>query len=182
MKPSRVFLALLALGLPVGVSAAQSQKPAPAEAKPEPPPEWAGLFGGASLPVVWQSAGAAATRITAAIGARSFDGVPEWAETVHLAAHALEDQVRLEDPERRKRLGGALRQAAKIADEVIEAARQREPEQLAESFRRLQAALQLAALRLPPEVVKAEPQEVRFVKASAPVPAAQADPVAKKKK
>jgi hypothetical protein len=140
------------------------KKKANAAAKAEKQPEWAGLFGGASLPVVWQSASAAATHIAAAINAKKFEGVAEWAETVHLAAHALEDQVKLSDAEQQKRLKGALEQAAKIADDVIGAANQKEAEKLADSFRRMNAALKLAATRLPKEIVNAPKQEVRFAK------------------
>lgn len=156
MKTHRLLLTLLALGFVA--SAAQA-------AQKENTPEWAELFGGASLPVVWQSASAARDKIAAALEAKLFEGVADWAETIHLASHALEDQVKLDDPARQKRLAGALEQAAKIADEVLDAANHKEAEKLAESFRRMNAALKLAGSRLPKDIVDAPKQEVRFAKA-----------------
>ncbi len=165
MKSLRYLLVLFALAPVVG--AAATPPAAPAAAPAEHPPEWAELFGGAALPVGWQSAEAARVKIDAAVQARSFDGIAAWAETIHLAAHALDDQVKLDDPERQRRLTGALVQAARLADEVLDAARHREAEKLGEAFRRLTSALKLAALRLPAEVVNAPPQPVRFVPPSA---------------
>lgn len=144
----------------------KDKKKASAAAKAEKQPEWAGLFGGASVPVVWQSANAAATNIAAAITAKKFEGVAGWAETVHLAAHALEDQVKLSDVEQQKRLKGALAQSAKIADDVLDAANHKEAEKLADSFRRMNAALKLAATRLPKDITTAPRQEARFAKAA----------------
>lgn len=166
MKTHRLLLTLLALGLVASAPAADKNAPAPQSVPKENAPEWAELFGGASLPVVWQSARAAAEKIEAAIKTKRFDGVADWAETVHLAAHALEDQVKLDDGERQKRLNAALEQAAKIADDVLDAANHQEAEQLADSFRRMNAALRLAASRLPKEIVDAAPQQVRFAKAA----------------
>lgn len=165
MKLHRLILILLALGCVVSAPAADKKTTADKEQKKNAP-EWAALFGGASLPVVWQSASAAAAKIDAAIRSKNFDGVADWAETVHLASHALEDQVKLGDAERQKRLNGALEQAAKIADDVLDAANHKEAEKLADSFRRMNAALKLAASRLPKEIVDAPQQQVRFAKAS----------------
>lgn len=157
MKTPRIIAACLVLGgVPFAFAAEPSARPA-STAEKVSVPEWAELFGGAALPVVWQSARTAAAKIDAALAAKRFEGVADWAETIHLAAHALLDQVRLGDAERQKRLNGALRQTAKIADDVIEAANHKESEQLAASFRRLNAALSLVASRLPTEVVAAVP-------------------------
>lgn len=165
MKLPPLACILLPLGLVAPALAADSTTATTQQPKANAP-EWAELFGGASLPVVWQSASAAAKKIDAAIAAKSFAGVADWAETVHLAAHALEDQVKLDDAGRQKRLNAALEQAAKLADEVIDAAEHKEPEKLADSFRRMNAALKLAASRLPKNIVEAPPQEVRFAKAA----------------
>lgn len=142
-------------------------KPAPAApAKPDHrQAEWYELFGDAPLPVVWQSAQASLAKITAAVSAKSSDGVADWAETIHLAAHALVDQVQLPDAERKKRLDAALEQAARIADEVLDAAHHHEAEKLAESSRRLHAAMTLGRTRLPREITEAPPQTPRFAKA-----------------
>lgn len=125
-------------------------------------PEWAALFGDAALPVVWQSATAAADKINAALAGEKMDGVTDWAETIHLAAHALSDQVKLPNPEAKKRLDAALSQAAKIADEVLDGAQHSEAAKTAAAFKRLQAALTLAKTRLPKEVTAAAPQTPRF--------------------
>lgn len=138
-----------------------------APASPGEPSEWAGVFGGASLPAVWQSMSASADQITAAIAAKKSEGIPDWAETIHLGAHALIDQVKLPDAERKKRLDAALEQAAKLADEVMDGASHNEPDRTADSFRRLKSALLLAKSRLPKEVSDAPAETVRFAKAPA---------------
>lgn len=127
----------------------------------EDAPEWAAQFGGASLAVVWQTAATANEKIATALAARKLDGVAEWAETIHLAAHAIEDQVKLDDRERRKRLTGALNQAAKIADDVIEGARHNEMDTTDAHYRRLKSALAVAKLRLPKEITGAPEAEKR---------------------
>lgn len=130
-------------------------------------PEWGELFADASLPVVWQSAAASAERISTALGARTTEGVAAWAETIHLAAHALIDQVKLDDTERKKRLDAALEQAAKIADEVLDAAQHNEYEKASVAFKRLQSALAVAKTRLPKEIVDAPAETPRFAEAPA---------------
>jgi hypothetical protein len=144
-----------------GAQSAVSTAPAP-EA-----PEWAELFGDASLPVVWQSAQASTERIAAALAVQRMDGVADWAETIHLAAHALMDQVRLPDPERQKRLAAALRQAAMLADEVLDGAQHEEAARAAAAFKRLSSALTLARHGLPKDITAAPAGQPRFAKASA---------------
>lgn len=128
-------------------------------------PEWAELFGDAPLPVVWQSTTASLDRITAALSAKKMAGVADWAETVHLATHALIDQVKLPDAERKKRLDAALEQAAKLADAVLDGANHNEPDQTAAAFKRLQATITLAKARLPKEITDAPAATPRFAKA-----------------
>lgn len=125
-------------------------------------PEWFELFGDASLPVVWQSTTASADSITKALADKKLDGVPAWAETIHLATHALIDQVKLDDAEKKKRLDAALEQAAKLADEVLDAALHSEPDTTAAAFKRLSSALVLAKTRLPKEITEAAPATPRF--------------------
>jgi hypothetical protein len=127
-------------------------------------PEWAELFGDAPLPVVWQSATASADNITKALADKKLDGVTAWAETIHLASHALIDQVKLDDAEKKKRLDAALGQAAKLADEVLDAAQHNDPDKTAAEFKRLSAALTLAKTRLPKEVTEGAPATPRFAK------------------
>lgn len=136
-----------------------------AAAGPGAKPEWADLFGDAPLPVVWQSMTAAAARAAAALGAPKLDGVADMAETIHLGAHALSDQVQDADAEKKKRLTAALTQAAKIADELLDAAQHGEPDVAKEALRRINAALALARSRLPQEITAAAPATPRFAKA-----------------
>ncbi len=60
----------------------------------------------------------------------------------------------------------ALEQAAKIADDLINAGNHNEPEKAAEAQRRLKSALALAKSRMPKEILDAPKQEPRFAKAS----------------
>ena len=128
-------------------------------------PEWADLFGDASLAVVWQSAAASAERTTAALGRDELEGIADWAETIHLAAHALMDQVEEGDPGRKRRLHAALAQAAEIADEVLDGAQHGELDRTERAFRRLNSAVMLARMRLPKSVTEAPAAEPRFAKA-----------------
>jgi hypothetical protein len=162
MNNQRSILALLALGLMLPASAAEKKALPAAVVQKEDVPEWAELFGGASLAVVWQSASAASDKIAAALAGRKLEGVADWAETIHLAAHALVDQVKLEGADRALRLKGALAMAARIADDVLEGANHKEIDETADAFRRLKSALLLSKSRLPRAIVEAPPQEVRF--------------------
>jgi hypothetical protein len=162
MNIQRLILALLAVGLILPASAAE-KKASPAEvAQKGDVPEWAELFGGASLAVVWQSASAASDKIAAALAGGKLEGVADWAETIHLAAHALSDQVKLDEADRAVRLKGSLAMAARIADDVLEGANHKEIDEAADAYRRLRSALLLAQSRLPKPIVDAPPQEVRF--------------------
>jgi len=184
MKTRRILASLLALAaasLAIAALAADQKKEQPAKAENKAhTAEWAGLFGGASLPVVWQSASAANGKIAAAIAAKKLDGVADWAETIHLASHALEDQVKLPDVERAKRLKSTLEMAAKIADDVLDGANHNEVDQTADAHRRLSSALALAKSRLPKEILDAPPQSLRFAKASGHAHDAKGDPKQKK--
>lgn len=128
-------------------------------------PEWAGVFGGASLPVVWQSLNAAATKAASGIAASQLAEVADMAETIHLAAHALSDQVKLDDAGKKKRLDSALSQAAGIADDLLDAAQHGETAAAGEALRRIQSALALAKSRLPKEITEAPAGSPRFAKA-----------------
>ena len=162
-----LLLVICVASLPVAGQEGKQQKKKPeTAAKAAKQPEWAELFGGASLPVVWQSVSAASDKIDQALAAKKLEGVADWAETIHVGAHALEDQVKVADADRAKRLKGALEQAAKIADAVINGANHNEPDQAADAQRRLKAALALAKTRLPKEIIDAPPQTPRFAKVS----------------
>jgi hypothetical protein len=158
------FAALSFTAIPVF---AHPDDPAHTHEKVAEKPEWFELFGDASLPVVWQSTTASADNITKALADKKLDGVAAWAETIHLASHALIDQVKLDDAEKKKRLDAALEQAAKLADEVLDAAQHNEPDKTAAEFKRLSAALTLAKTRLPKEITEAAPATPRFAKSPA---------------
>jgi hypothetical protein len=128
--------------------------------------EWAALFGDAPLPVVWRSVTASREKIEAALAAQKLEGVDAWAETIHLAAHALADQVKAPEEAAHKRLTAALAQAAKLADEVLDAAQHNNPRRAATSFTRLKSALTVAQGRLPADLVEASASaEPRFATA-----------------
>ena len=161
MKNDRIIPSLFtfaALWLSLTASAAEDKKASA--------PEWAELFGGASLPVVWQSASAASEKIDAALADKNLHGVADWAETIHLASHALDDQIKVDEAERARRLKAALRQAAKIADDVLDAASHNETDKAAEAQRRLKSALALAKARLPKEILDAPKQDAHFAKSA----------------
>jgi hypothetical protein len=161
MKTNRILTSLITLSAVVFALTASA-----AEEKKANAPEWAELFGDASLPVVWQSASAASENIDAALAAKKLDSVADWAETIHIASHALEDQIKVDDAERAKRLKAAFEQAAKIADDVFDAANHNEVDKAAEAQRRLKAALALAKARMPKEILDAPKQDVRFAKSA----------------
>jgi tRNA A37 N6-isopentenylltransferase MiaA len=102
--------------------------------------------------------------VTAALAGGQTAGVAAWAETIHLGTHALVDQVKPEDPERAQRLHAVLEHAARLADEVIAAAGRKEIDLAAAAHRRLQSALALARLRLPPTITQAPPEAIREAK------------------
>ncbi len=162
-----LLVSLFTAGLSLGAS------PPPVPTAPAAAPEWAELFGGASLPVIWQSIEAAAAKANTALAAGRTTGVAAWAETVHLGAHALVDQIRPEDPERAKRLHAVLEHAARLADEVLAAAGRNEIDLAAAAHRRLQSALALARLRLPSAVTSAPPAALREVPPAPPGPQAR---------
>ena len=176
MKIHRILASLFAFTAALLALSTQA-----AEEKKAKAPEWAELFGGASLPVVWQSASAASEKIDAALLAKKLDGVADWAETIHLASHALEDQIKIDDAERAKRLKGAFEQAAKIADDVLDAANHNEMDKAVDAQRRLKAALALAKARMPKEILDAPKQDVRFAKSAGHAHDEKGEHVEKKK-
>jgi hypothetical protein len=163
-KPHLLLAALAAFSLPAVPAFAHADDPAHTHEHAAEKPEWFELFGDASLPVVWQSTTASAENITKALADKKLDGVPAWAETIHLATHALIDQVKLEDAEKKKRLNAALEQAAKLADAVLDAAQHNDPDKTAAEFKRLSSAITLAKSRLPKEITEAAPATPRFAK------------------
>lgn len=164
MKIPRIVFALLALAAASYACAAnQTDQKAPVE-KTKKPPEWAGLFGDASLPVVWQSAAAASEKIAAALADKKLDGIPDWAETIHLASHALQSQAKTDTPERQANLSDAFRLSARIADDITAGAWGNDVAKTNDAYQRAKIALAIAQRSLPNEIVSAPPQTVRFAK------------------
>lgn len=130
-------------------------------------PEWAAVFGGATLPVVWHSLAAANERIAAALKNQQLDGVADWAETIHLAAHALMDQVEVPENDRKQRLDAALGQAARLADDVLDGAQHNDAPATSAAHRRLASAVALIKSRLPAEISEANiaQDDLRFATA-----------------
>jgi hypothetical protein len=130
-------------------------------------PEWAELFGDASLPTVWLSVAESAKRINAALENDSLDGVTDWAETIDLAAHALIDQVSVGEDGSERRLHAALEHAAQLADEVLDGAQHVELASTERAFKRLYSAVHLIGLRLPKSIAEGTADQPRFAEAGA---------------
>ena len=158
MKTCPSLVAIITLGTALAVGAADLAE------KKKGPPEWDALFGGAALPLVWQSATAASEKITAALAEKKLEGIPDWAETMHLASHALESQVKVDDPDRQATLADAFRLSARIADDIIAGARADDGARTTEAHNRLKLVLAIAQRYLPKEILNAPPQPVRFAR------------------
>lgn len=161
-----ILLSLIVIATAAASPAAKTSAPGNGPAHNDEP-EWAELFGGAPLPVVWHSLAASGERITVALKDQQLKGVADWAETVHLAAHALMDQVKVPEADRQQRLNAALRQAAKLADEVLDGAQHEDRQATSAAYRRLASALTLIKSRLPKDITEAAVREadLRFAKA-----------------
>jgi hypothetical protein len=164
MKTPRIVVAVLALATTSLAVAADQTNKSPTTEKAKKPPEWASLFGDASLPVIWQSATAASEKIAAALEAKKLEGIPDWAETVHLASHALQSQVKVADADRQADLTDAFRLSARIADDITAGAWAEDVTKTSDAYQRAKLALAIAKRSLPKEIVEAPPQAVRFAK------------------
>lgn len=153
----------LLLSLAVVPFAGAADQAAPGE-KAKKPPEWAGLFGDASLPVVWQSAAAASEKIAVALEAKKLDGIPDWAETIHLASHALQSQAKADTSERQANLTDAFRLSARIADDITAAAWSDDVTKTNDAYQRAKLALAIGQRSLPKEIVGASAQTPRFAR------------------
>ena len=164
MKTPRIVLALLALAAgSLACAADQADQKASTE-KAKKPPEWAGLFGDASLPLVWQSASAASDKIAAALAEKKLDGIPDWAETSPPASHPMQSQAKADTPERQANLSDAFRLSARIADDITAGAWSNDVTKTNDAYQRAKVALAIAQRSLPKEIVAAPPQAVRFAK------------------
>lgn len=154
------FASALALAFVAPVFAAENS----AKEKAQPPPEWAALFGDASLPVVWQSAAAASEKIATALADKKLEGIPDWAETIHLASHALQTKAKVDEVDRQADIVDAFRLAARIADDVTAQAWAGNVDKTNSAYQRVKLALAIAQRNLPKEIVSGPPQAVRFAK------------------
>jgi hypothetical protein len=179
MKTCRIGLALLALAA-VSLACAADQSQKKSSEKKKGPPEWAALFGDASLPLLWQSASAASAKIAAALADKKLDGIPDWAETIHLASHALQSQVKVSNADRQADLIDAFRLSARIADDVTAGAWAGDVTKTNDAYQQAKLALAIAQRSLPKEIVDASPQAVRFAKKE-PRAAAEKEPQDNKK-
>jgi hypothetical protein len=165
MKPKfACVISACALALSIPAFAANGPAANPATKKARQPPEWAGVFGDASLPVIWQSAQAADEKIAAVLKEKALARVPDWAETMHLASHALQAQVKVADPDQQGNLADACRVAARIADDVTAAAGANDVDQTNVAYHRMKLALNIAPRCLPPDLAHTSPAPVRFAK------------------
>jgi hypothetical protein len=163
MKAPRIVACLLVLTLATVIPAAENPEKQTTD-KAKKAPEWSGLFGDASLPVVWQSAAAASEKIAAALADKKLDGIPDWAETIHLASHALQSQAKVDDADRQANMADAFRLSARIADDVTAAAWANDVTKANDAYQRVKLALAIAQRNLPKDIVNASPQKVRFAK------------------
>ena len=161
MKSVRILFTVAALSLVPSSAIAQADHGHEHSSEPE----WAELFGDASLPTVWLSASQSSEHIAAALKAGQLEGVADWAETIHLAAHALMDQVEESDAAKKLRLNAVLGQAAEIADEVLDGAQHGEMDRTARAFKRLRSAVMLTKMRLPKTVTEGTADAPRFAQA-----------------
>ncbi len=164
MKTPRLLLVLVTLAATALAPAADQKAQSASSEKAKKAPEWADLFGDASLLVIWQSASAASERIAAAFAAKELTGIPDWAETIHLASHALQSQVKLDDAVRQANLVDAFRLLARIADDITVGAWAGDTAKTAEAYARAKIALAIAQRSLPKEITEGPSQAVRFAK------------------
>lgn len=164
MRIPRIASVLLAFVAASCACAADQADPKAQTEKAKKPPEWAGLFGDASLPFIWQSASAASDRIAAALADKKLDGIPDWAETIHLASHALQSQVKIADADRQADLSDAFRLSARIADDITAGAWAEDVVKTTDAYQRAKLALAIARRSLPKEILNAPTQGARFAK------------------
>lgn len=168
MKIKNLIIVLLAFSVIFAKTQAQTSAAKPAESAQQHPPEWAELFGGVPLPAVWQSAAAASDKISAALAEKKFDGIPDWAETIHLASHALQSEAKATTDERQANLTDAFRLSARIADDVTAAAWAGDVTKTDRAYQRMKLALAIAQRSLPNEIVAAPAQTLHFAKKERP--------------
>jgi len=133
--------------------------------------EWREHYGDASLPLVWKSLLAAQDALRDGIDrAEALPGLTRYAETIHLTAHALLDQVALPQPAEQQRIEAALAQTAALADALLEPLHHGEQLASRATFSRLSSAIGVVKLRLP-ESVQHQAEQTPEEPIIAPAPA-----------
>jgi len=133
--------------------------------------EWREHYGEASLPLLWKSLLAAQDALIDGLG-RS-DDLPEftrYAETIHLTAHALLDQVVLPQPSEQQRLNASLAQTAALADTLLEPLHHNDRPAAHATFSRLTSAIGVLKIRLP-ELLQNQAEQLDEEPSFAPAPA-----------
>jgi len=115
--------------------------------------EWREHYSNASLPLVWKSLLAAQNALLDGLGrGEDLPSLTRYAETIHLTAHALLDQVLLPQVMERQRLDAALAQTAALADSLLEPLHHGDRHAAHATFSRLVSAIGVLKIRLPEEI------------------------------
>jgi len=115
--------------------------------------EWREHYSNASLPLVWKSLLAAQDALLDGLGkADNLAGLTRYAETIHLTAHALLDQVSLPRPAEQQRIEASLAQTAALADALLEPLHHSELLAAQATLSRLSSAIGVLKIRLPDQV------------------------------
>jgi hypothetical protein len=168
MDAQTFSVAIVMFGLTTLAPAAEPAAGGPSTKQTPEAPEWAALFGDASLVTIWQSATAALDKIDEAVVYKELEVIPDWAETIHLASHALQAQVKVQDPDRQADLIDAFRLSARIADDIIAGAEAKDFARTNTAYQRVKLALAIARRSMPKEILNAPPQSVRTAKKNPP--------------
>jgi len=115
--------------------------------------EWREHYNDALLPLVWKSLIAAQDALLDGLGrGEDLPALTRYAETIHLTAHALLDQVLLPQVMERQRLDAALAQTAALADTLLEPLHHSDRHAAHATFSRLASAIGVLKIRLPDEI------------------------------
>ncbi|KXU35145.1 hypothetical protein AXK11_07285 [Cephaloticoccus primus] len=114
--------------------------------------DWGSVFGKAALPQTWKSITTASENARVALDRADLARVPDLAETIHLGAHALYDQLdtiqRIGEIDT-TRLRAALAQLALLADDLLDHAQHGDLARARSTYARLSSAIGVTAIRLP---------------------------------
>jgi|GEM_PF-885764 len=133
--------------------------------------EWREHYGDASLPLVWKSLLAAQDALLDGLGrAENLPGLTRYAETIHLTAHALLDQVALPSPAEQQRIEASLAQTAALADALLETLHHSDRHAAHATFSRLTSAIGVVKIRLP-ETIQSQAEQLSAESIFAPTPA-----------